>query len=147
MDLSHPNLSAFLFKDDLLKSFINWKTRLVLLLAPIGAVLPERYIVKQMKRIISKNIFVKNTLSFYEIPIEYQFLLLDYFLKKPNKAADTMVDFNNEFCIDGVFYDKMVLCPLAIDFGYKNIDELGVFYNKAPFKPIAKQLGDLYYAI
>jgi len=147
LDLSHPNLSAFLFKEDLISSVINWKIRLATLIVPLGAFLPKRFIVRQIKSILDENTFIKNTLSFYEIPIEYQFLLVDYFLKYPEKQGDIIVGTNNEFSINGELFDKIVLCPLAIDFGYKNMNEQGVFYNKAPFKPIAKQLGDLFYAI
>jgi predicted TIM-barrel fold metal-dependent hydrolase len=43
-------------------------------------------------------------------------------------------------------YDKILLTPLVIDFGRKNIPD-GVFYNLTPKKPIANQVGDLLYAI
>lgn len=147
LDLSHPNLSAFLFKADLFSSMINWKLRLKTLLVPILSILPDRIIANQVKKIFDENPFIKNTLSFYETPIEYQFLLVDYFLKNPSSIQDCMVTAQNELSFDGETYNKIVLCPLTIDFGYKNLNEDGVFYNKAPYKPIAKQLGDLFYSI
>lgn len=146
-DLSHPNLSAFIFNEDLLKSLWDWKFRAGLLLAPVFSFLPNRLLTGLIKKVGTKNPYVKNTLSFYDIPIEYQFLLLDYFLKYPDKEEDVVVEEDNRFTVEGEDFDKMVLCPLTIDFGYKNINEEGIFYNKAPFKPIAKQVGDLFYSI
>ncbi|MBN2486150.1 MAG: amidohydrolase family protein [Bacteroidales bacterium] len=145
-DLSHPNLVSFLFRDDLFDKIPNRKIRKISLLGPVGLLLPG-LIKKGLKKIIEENLYIKNTLSFYEIPIEYQFLLVDYFLKSPDNPLDKIVETNNEFVVDGETCNKIVLCPLSIDFGYKNIDQSGVFYNKAPQKPIAKQIGDLFLSI
>jgi hypothetical protein len=179
-DLSHPNLSAFIFRKDLIdtlikgmltKKKVRWGIVALPLLFALILLLPGIYhiiftilfvvfgiviycflgklsdlIARAIKTFADKNIFIKNTLSFYEIPIEYQFLLMDYFLKNTENKDDTIVE-NEELTVDEKKYNKIVLCPHSIDFGYKNINEAGVFYNKAPFKPIAKQLGDLFYAI
>jgi predicted TIM-barrel fold metal-dependent hydrolase len=52
----------------------------------------------------------------------------------------------HQIAIGNERYDKMLLCPLVIDFGRKNISE-GVFYNLTPKRPVANQIGDLLYAI
>jgi predicted TIM-barrel fold metal-dependent hydrolase len=95
---------------------------------------------KYLSKIINQ---IFRTLTFYEIPLEYQFLVLDYFLKSKEPKFNME---ENQIMIGGKSYDKMVLCPLVIDFGRKNISE-GVFYNATPKKPIANQVGDLLYAI
>jgi hypothetical protein len=146
-DLSHPNLSAFLFKEDLISSNINWKVRLGMLLVPLGSIIPRVYLARLLKNVLDSNKELKNTLSFFEVPMEYQFLLLDYFLKHPELQSDRVMGENNTFTVGNETYNKIVLCPQSIDFGYKNLDEAGVFYNRAPFKPIAKQVGDLFYSI
>lgn len=142
-DLSHPNLSAFILRKGLLDSLLTCKIRWLL---PVVALLPKLCIGK-VKEYLKDHPFLKNTLSFYEIPIEYQFLLVDYFLKSPNNTKDIIVGENNVFKVDDEEYSKIVLCPLAVDFGYRRINEDGLFYNKAPYKPIAKQVGDLFYSI
>lgn len=142
-DLSHPNLSAFVLRKGLIDSLLTCKTRWLL---PIVAILP-RLTLDKAKKYLKEHPFIKNTLAFYEIPIEYQFLLVDYFLKNPNNTDDIVVGPNNVFKVDDDEFSKIVMCPLAIDFGYSRINEEGVFYNKAPYKPIAKQVGDLFYSI
>jgi len=84
---------------------------------------------------------VTQTLSFFEIPLEYQFLVLDYHLKDEMKMND-----KKQLIVGNNAYDKIVLCPLIMDFGRKNISE-GLFYKYTPKSPIANQVGDLLYAI
>jgi hypothetical protein len=81
------------------------------------------------------------TITFFEIPLEYQFLVLDYYLKSEMKIKD-----KKQIMIGNKAYDKIVLCPLVIDFGRKGISE-GLFYQYTPKTPVANQIGDLFYAI
>ncbi len=153
MDLSHPNLSSFLLNDDLIDNlidnFINLKTRILTILA--ASFIPKNFFKKEIKKKLNEEkdgqVSIKakigNCLTFFEIPIEYQFLILDYFLKTAN---DNLFDESGRVKIKDEAYDKIVLCPLIMDFGYKNI-ERSEFYNLVPTKPIAKQVGDLLYAI
>lgn len=75
--------------------------------------------------------------------IENQILILDYYLR----MTPNVVDHANSFQIDGVTYNKIVLCPLIIDFGYKETNNPNIFYNKPSDKPISKQVDDLFHAI
>ena len=82
------------------------------------------------------------TLTFFEIPFEYQFLVLDHFLRSKMKYDDD----KKQIRIGETDYHKIVLCPLVIDFGRKSISD-GVVYNLTPKTPTANQVGDLLYAI
>ncbi|GHT11850.1 hypothetical protein FACS189426_14350 [Bacteroidia bacterium] len=151
-DLSHPNLSAFILKKDLIDSVIKsikWWWRLLLvpvgalvgvLVGALGAVCPNKlrdmiwwFLTKKDNNGKSSMDKISDTLSFFEIPHEYQFLVMDELLARNNP-------------LNGL-YDKIVLCPLIIDFGYKNLDRDGGNFNFSPKHPIAKQTGDLLYAI
>jgi predicted TIM-barrel fold metal-dependent hydrolase len=168
-NLSHPNLSVFLSRRDWLDKAIDASRilKIILWFAVVVVLFPiifigfllyifYVFIFAHQKQTIKKNIQsligkylnaiinkITRTLSFYEIPLEYQFLVLDYFLKsrepKFSKEGSPIV-------IGSECYDKIVLCPLVIDFGRKSISE-GIFYNSTPKRPIANQVGDLLYAI
>lgn len=153
-DLSHPNLSAFLFRKDLIQSLISLKlylgaigfSLLAPLISPLVAIFPEKIITILVNTILKNNPQIKNTLAFYENSLDYQFLLIDYYLKKPDRVEDILVNEDNTFKFDNK-YNKILLCPMAVDFGYKNIDSSGVYYSKAAKKPMGKQLSDLFRAI
>jgi len=49
--------------------------------------------------------------------------------------------------LPGAKFDKIVLCPLLIDFGYKNLNNKDCFYNLPPAKPIVNQVVDLINAL
>jgi len=144
LNLSHVNLTAHLFRDDmqqLIASLIKGNGFDLLKAGAAASLAPGPVSKKIYEKLFSGDKpFMKilgNSLAFLEIPMEYQFLVLEYYLtpnaKKQIKVAD-------------VAYDKMLLCPLVIDFGYKNIQE-NVFYKLTPKRPIASQVGDLLYAI
>ena len=85
-----------------------------------------------------------NCLSVLENPLEYQFLMLEYFLKDNKRNKENLLIVNNKLKIGkDCFYDKIVLCPLIMDFGKKNLDKNDVFYNLSPQKPVVKQVEDL----
>jgi len=56
---------------------------------------------------------IRNVLSFMESSILYDFLILDHFLKNKEK----IVSENNEFKVGTLEFNKIVLCPLIMDFG------------------------------
>ena len=149
MNLSHPNLSAYLFREDLISGLIddniNPLTRLYLLGASLAS---KKFLKKTVNKMLTSGNpspmdVVGNCLSFFEIPLEYQFLVLEHFLKA---GTPKMVNEKKQIEINGNRYDKMVLCPLVIDFGYKNITK-SIFYNLTPKRPVTNQVGDLLYAI
>jgi len=148
LNLSHPNLTAYLFREDLISLLIDDISRGTLLgIGIIGAISKSTLKKKIEEKLSSGNPSLKdrvsNCLSFFEIPLEYQFLVLEYFLKA---GAPKVLNDNNQIEIAGTSYDKILLCPLVIDFGYKNITN-SVFYNLTPKRPITNQVGDLLYAI
>ncbi|KXK30122.1 MAG: Amidohydrolase [Candidatus Brocadia sinica] len=44
-------------------------------------------------------------------------------------------------------YNKVVITPLIIDFGYKDFDIPGIHYNKPPRKPVVEQVVDVFNGI
>ena len=149
LNLSHPNLTAYLFREDLISNLIdnniNLKTRFIIAAA---AFIPKNILKKQINKILSSGehspkTIIANCLSFFEIPLEYQFLVLEHFLKS---GEPKVINDKNQIEIGNTCYDKILLCPLVIDFGYKNILS-SIFYNLTPKRPIANQVGDLLYAI
>ena len=150
LNLSHPNLTAYLFRPDLKQQLAQLLKDNRFDLAKLGLgslILPSltknaihEKLMKGEKALI--NVIV-NCLSFMEVPMEYQFLVLEYFLKT---GSPTLLNKQRQLEINGTAYDKIVLCPLVIDFGYKNMSS-GIFYGLSPKRPIASQVGDLLYAI
>jgi hypothetical protein len=86
---------------------------------------------------------IRNLLAYMESSMKFDFLIIDYFLK--NKEA--VVSLNNEFTINDTSYNKIVLCPLIQDFGYKNIYSENYFYDIPPQKPVTDQIRDVFEAI
>jgi len=142
-NLSHPNLSVFLTKEDMINSIIDstltFSTRMKLF---ASSFITKNYIKKQIHETLNSGIKerLNNTLGFFEIPMEYQFLVLEHFLKNDLSVNDKQIKLGEKI------YDKIVLSPLIIDFGRKNIAKTSV-YNLMPKTPTANQVGDLLYAI
>ncbi len=85
-----------------------------------------------------------NLLSLLENDLGNYFLLTEYFLKNVEpKAASS----DNTFTIGDVTYNKIVLTPLIMDYGYRNIKQPGIFYNIPPRKPIRSQVIDVFNGI
>lgn len=143
-DLSHPNLLAFILRDDMItrESVKKIVRRLPFLLnfLPVGAVnlFPGKIAGMIRDYITSDAHKVRNLLSLMENAIEYHFLLADYYLMKERI-------FENHG--HSPAFNKMVICPLLIDFGYKNLQNSGCFYDLPPAKPVAGQVADVLNAI
>lgn len=142
MDLSHANLTAYM------KRFFTFKQFTKTVFTSIVK-LPVT-IFRKIKRLFNKNSDqgtsinkFKNLLSFMESSIKYDFLIVDYFLKN----RDQFINSDNSFKLGGETYNKIVLCPLIMDFGYGSLDNSEVFYNIPPQKPIKDQIEDLFSAI
>ncbi len=149
LNLSHPNLTAYIFREDLISKLIDDNIGVLARLGLfLGAFIPKSVIKKKIDKLLtagnpSPKSVVANCLSFFEIPLEYQFLVLEYFLKE---GSPKILNEQNQIIVDGTGYEKLLLCPLVIDFGYKNITN-SIFYNLTPKRPITNQVGDLLYAI
>ncbi len=95
-------------------------------------------------RFIDSTNKIRNLLSFMESSTKYDFLITEYFLKNRNPK---IVASDNTFTIGNTKFNKIVLCPLIMDFGYKNLKSGNIFYNIPPEKPIKLQTIDLLIAI
>ncbi|MGR3303501.1 MAG: amidohydrolase family protein [Candidatus Scalindua sp.] len=85
-----------------------------------------------------------NLLSLLENDLGNYFLLTEYFLKN---VEPKVVSPDNTFTIGDVTYKKIVLTPLIMDYGYRNIELPGIFYNIPPRKPIRSQVIDVFNGI
>ena len=139
-DLSHPNLGAFLLRDDLINrnavSSIIGKLPFPARFMPFWLLrLYSGKIAKGMKKFIKNDSArILNLLSMMEGAIEYHFLLVEYYLL--NKETDQLKTLLNHV-------SKLVICPMIIDFGYKGMDKPDWFYNFPPAKPIVNQVIDV----
>ena len=123
MDLSHPNLRSFIGRIHRLAPKLIKKT----FEAPSPGKAEERII---------------NLLTVMENNIEDFFILLEYFLrnKAPVPAPGGFISIGDKR------FDTILLTPLIIDFGYKNI-KYDAFYNMALGKPVVEQTIDVLNAI
>jgi hypothetical protein len=143
-DLSHPNLQAFILRDDLVTSKTVRKVMLrlpfLLQFLPlwIASLFPGKVAAKVKGYIKNDAKNLRNLLSVIEGAIEYHFLYVEYFLNKMNKEHGSLLKSG---------YNKIVLCPLLMDFGYKNLKNDDCFYNLPPAKPIVNQVVDIINAI
>jgi hypothetical protein len=152
MNLSHANITAFanrLLEDlspELVKKIVKsvlpiWKK---VLLPFVPRFFLSKIIHKVLIRLVRKEQASKtrNLLSFMESSIEFNFLIIEHFLKK-----DLTINERNQLVMGQQSFSKMVLCPLIMDFGYKSINNPDIFYNVPPQKPVTLQIKDLFSAI
>lgn len=139
-DLSHPNLLAFLLRDELISEKavrkIAAKIPFYVKLLPVLFIsLFSRRIAERIKKYVKHDAGrVINLLSLMEGAPEYHFLYTEYFLLREK------LYFKNG---PSSLYDKIVLCPMIIDFGYKGLGKLDCFYYLPPAKPIVNQVIDV----
>ncbi len=123
MNLAHPNILAFIRQ-------INWQLLLLASpLASIAAAVGGRTI---------KN--VQNLLSVMENDIGSFLMLVEYYLKQNGLVS------NDSLVIGGERFASIVITPLMMDFGYKNI-LTDTFYKIPPQKPIVSQVTDVFKGI
>jgi hypothetical protein len=123
MNMAHPNILAFIRK-------INWQLLLLASpLAPLAAILG-------MEKI--KN--VQNLLTVMENDTGSFFMLVEYYLKQKGLVQ------NDRLVIGGQSFDSIILAPLLMDFGYKNM-LTDTYYKIPPQKPIVSQVEDVFNGI
>ena len=131
MNLSHPNLTAL----------INRLPKLGLLGA-IG-IHSFSYFITLFSRNEVKRVF--NLLSVMDNDVGDIFLIMEFYLKNGGLIE------NDALTIDNTKYDAIVLTPLLIDFGYKNLKYRGIeseiYYRIPPEKPIIPQNIDVFNGI
>lgn len=120
MNFSHPNLFAFLKR----------KWTIAMLASPLAPIATTLFKGKVKK--------VENLFSLMENDIADFFLIMEYFLK--NWLDSSPLNIGN------TTYNKIVLTPLMMDFGCKDIKS-DSFYNIAPKKPIVEQVVDVFNGI
>jgi predicted TIM-barrel fold metal-dependent hydrolase len=147
MNLSHPNFLAFLRRFELpakqkpFRVFIT--VNLVMLAYFILNSLNNRFLNFVLDKTGIQDIInrVKNLLVIMENDAGTVFSLLEQ-------------DVQKHFCMEGklvigdTIFQKMVLTPLMMDFGYKNMTDPRVYYHVKPVKkPVVSQVIDLFYGI
>lgn len=125
MNLSHPNLLAFLQRLN-----VGW----TLALAPLAPVIS----VFGKKKLNN----LKNLLSVMENDLGTLFLMMEQFL-----IDDPTLWENGSLKIGGNLYSKIVFTPLLMDFGYKGRTDPGIYYNLPSQKPIVDQVCDIFNGI
>ncbi len=126
MNLSHPSLLGFVKK-------MNIDTLLFLNSVPIVSTVLSKFIDTRLNRVM-------NLLSVMERDLGNFFLLME------KDMEPFLHDGRIEIC--GSFYDRVVLTPLMMDFGYKGMDSYpGIHYRDLPKKPIVEQVIDLFNGI
>jgi len=123
MDMSHPNLLAF----------VNRIHGLGIKLV-IGG-LAELFLHQEKKEVL-------NLLTVMESDIEEYFILMEYFLreKEPVLSVEKPIRIGNRE------FDTILLTPLIMDFGFKEIKS-DTFYNMALGKPVVGQTVDVLKSI
>jgi hypothetical protein len=124
LNLSHPNLTAFLER-------VN--VNLLLTAAGFWGPFIEFFQKKKIER-------MKNLLAVMENDTANYFLLLEYYLRSMDIVNGNTID------VGGIKYNKIILTPLMMDFGYKHTRS-GTFYNIPPQKPIVEQVLDVFNGI
>ncbi|WP_214659276.1 amidohydrolase family protein [Candidatus Formimonas warabiya] len=147
MNLSHPNFLAFLrrfestISDQKLKIFLAANIVIVsyLLFHSLNPKLLAKILDKVgVSRLIDR---VKNLLVVMEHDAGTVFGLLE-------KGLRQQLWEDGRFTIENFHYDKIILTPLMMDFGYKNMTDPALAYNSIPVqKPIVEQVLDLFNGI
>ena len=121
--LSHPNILAFVKKINL---------TLLMMTTPLSA---------PLMRLIGKTNKIQNLLTMMENDLGNYFLILEYYLRQSHFIQGDLITVGSTNQ-----YKKIVLTPLIMDFGYKNILS-DTFYRLPAQKPIIEQIRDLMEAI
>lgn len=99
---------------------------------------------------------VENDIGSQFIVLEKDYLMMNSKLKKLIKRYPDDMEIVKEkwgskpvdLPINKQIYNKVILTPLLMDFGYKEFRHLrGIHYNQTPNKPIVKQVEDMFYGI
>ncbi|MBM3404682.1 MAG: amidohydrolase [Bacteroidetes bacterium] len=158
-DLSHANLLAFLSRDDLitpealhsLMKKLPWYMKMI----PVGFAqfkCIEKLIADKARHfLLHESGRLRSLLSILENAIESHFLYIDYFLQNKTPIIQPLTsNIQPPTSIAPslpLSVDKLILCPLLMDFGFKNMGSQPQFYDIPPGKPIVTQVVDMINAI
>jgi len=147
MNLSHPNFVAFLRRFE--PTLKEEKLKIILLANLVGisyllfSTFSPRIFAWVLRKSGVKDLIdrVKNLLVVMEHDATSVFELLDQEMDR--KLLD-----GGKLEIGCYQYDRIVLTPLMMDFGYKNMTNPQLYYNSIPVqKPIVEQVLDLFNGI
>ncbi len=125
-NLSHPNLMAFARR-------INLHTYLFLNAVPGLSTVLSPFIGGKIDSLMNLLSVMENDLGTY-------FLLME-------QDASALLT-NGKLIMGDHAYDKIILTPLIMDFGCKDVEKFpNIHYGQLPQKPIAEQVFDLFYGI
>jgi len=161
MDLSHANMTAFTdryvtnpvaLEKWLRESLPRWKKVLYSIaggavMPLIGTFMPYSGIARRITNLIQKQSKVRNLLSFMESSVLYDFLVVEWFLKHGREGESAIIGMDNTFRAGEQNYNRIVLCPLVMDFGFPQVHNKDIYYNIPPQKPVTSQVSDLFSAI
>jgi len=151
-NLSHPYLNAILNRFNISKStatslstilnpFVSFIAGITLFLASIltTIIFPLRSWLKS--KLVKKVSRFNNLIAVMENDIGSFFLLMENCLREHGKLN------NKGLLVGEKRYAKIVLTPLMMDFGYKDIKNQNIHYNRPSAKPIKEQVIDVFNAI
>ena len=157
MDLSHANITAFtdrfINNPEAIKELLDedlpwWKKAVVSLAMPVvGPFVSNRFLARKITAQLSRLHNIRNLLSFMETSVMFDFLIIEHFLKCDHMGEKKVVGPGNTISAGGITYQKMVICPLVMDFGYPHMRNRDLYYNIPPQKPVVNQISDLFQAI
>jgi len=128
-NLSHPYLLAFIQRLKIHQILV-----LNSLLGPVASLLIGQNLNK-----------IKNMLAVMENDIGSFFLLMEEYLRRDSKTP-LLID--GKLHVGGNVYSKIILTPLMMDFGFKDIkDNPNTYYNELSQKPIVEQVVDVFNGI
>ncbi len=149
MNLSHPNLSAFINRIDINRLMRQLKLLTCLNGIPIVSSIVSFLLGRKLDAVKGKVNRVNNLLSVMENDLGSYFLLMENCLKQTGNClekSDAPLLREDGLHIGGNVYQKIVLTPLLMDFGCKDIRNPDIHYEK-PNKPIAEQVTDVFSGI
>jgi hypothetical protein len=135
-NLSHPYLRPFIqrFKIDQLLLF----TSIIAILAHIPGL--RSVTLSIIDRVLNK---VKNLLSVMENDVDSFFLLTENCLRE---SGNPLLK-DDGLYLGGKKYTRIVLTPLMMDFGYKDLKDKNIHYSEPSKKPIVEQVTDVFNGI
>ncbi len=170
INLGHANIIAFLRRMNLI-SLLTW-TVVAFIIVPLiinlaASILFNGTIASNVLSLLNSLYFllativivvlifirypkILNLLSVMENDAEHFFHIMEDDLKRgssKNNSNNKPLWTGTALRIGEVSYEKVILTPLIMDFGYKNIKAKDIHYWKPPHKPVTQQVRDIFVGI
>jgi len=141
MNMSHPYMMAFLQRCVKALKQITVEE----IIRSIRTLKSIRIISEMYDMLLSVN-EAKNLIMVMENDVGSIFLIMEECISGKYNYSKTFLN-NNKFEAAGNIYNKIILTPLLMDFGYKNIEDPGTYYNNPARKPLSEQVIDVFNGI